>query len=366
MEVEEIGPTKNQKKAKVEYSRIRRIVLRHVTGVRIFIVVLFFGILALLSLLAIKGTQALDIPIYYNVVSNFINVPINQLASFGGRTNILVMGKAGGTHDGPDLTDTMMLVSVSLTKPDVKIISIPRDTWIPEIRAKINSAYYWGNQKTPGNGITFAKAITEEVVGVSIQYGAVIDFSGFKDVIDELGGIQVDVENSFTDYYYPIAGKENDICGGHDPQFMCRYETLSFTQGIQTMDGTTALKFVRSRHAEGVEGEDLARQARQQKVIDALKNKLTDKKTYMNLRKDITILKVILSSVQTDIDYPTAGILARLVYNSRNSINNNLIPQELMLNSPASNTYDMQSVFIPAAGSGKWTDINKWVEGLLK
>jgi len=355
----------NTEKAKIEYSRIKRKILSHVTLVRIFIILLFLGIITLVGFLTLKGAQALNVPVYFNALNNFITAPVGQLASYNGRTNILVMGKAGGTHDGPDLTDTMMLVSVSLSNRDVKIISIPRDTWIPEIRAKINSAYYWGNQKNPGGGITFAKAITKEVVGVPIQYGAVIDFSGFKDIVDELGGIEVNVENSFTDYLYPIVGRENDTCDG-DPKFMCRYETLTFDAGLQKMNGDTALKFVRSRHAEGIEGTDIAREARQGKVVDAIKNKLLDKKTYTNLRRDAAILKVVLRSIQTDIDYPTAAILARLVYDGRDSLNSFLIPQELMINPPISAKYDMQSVFTPKAGSGKWEEINKWVAGVLQ
>jgi polyisoprenyl-teichoic acid--peptidoglycan teichoic acid transferase len=355
----------NTEKAKVEYSRIKRKILSHVTAVRVFIVFLLVGVLALIGFLAVKGTQALNIPIYFNAVYNFVTAPVGQLASYNGRTNVLVMGKSGDTRDGSDLTDTMMLVSVSLTNRDVKIISIPRDTWIPEIRAKINTAYHYGNiQPDRGGGLTFAKAITQEVVGVPIQYGAVIDFSGFKDMVDQLGGIEINVENSFTDYYYPIAGKENDTCNG-DPRLMCRYETLTFNAGSQTMNGDTALKFVRSRHALGVEGADTAREARQQKVIDAIKNKLLDKATYTNLGRDLSILKVVINSIQTDIDYPTAGILARLVYESRNSINNYLIPAELMFNPPVSRTYDMQSVIIPQLGSGKWGEIQNWVSGVL-
>lgn len=80
----------------------------------------------------------------------------------------------------------------------------------------------------------------------------------------------------------------------------------------------------------------------------------------------MAILKVILRSIQTDIDYPTAGTLARLVYNARDSVGNYLIPQELMINPPISKTYDFQSVYIPEAGNGKWGDINKWVAGILQ
>jgi LCP family protein required for cell wall assembly len=356
----EIDATNNQKKAKIEYLRIKRKILSHITTVRVVILILLVGVALLIGFLAVKGTQALNIPVYFNAAYNFIKAPVEQLASYEGRTNVLVMGKAGGTHDGPDLTDTMMLVSFSLKDGGIKIISIPRDVWIPEIRAKINSAYYWGNQKNAGGGITFAKAITAGVVGVPIQYGAIVDFSGFKDIIDELGGIEVNIENSFTDHLYPIAGRENDHCGG-DPQYLCRYETLHFVQGKQLMDGETALKFVRSRHAEGVEGTDVARGARQQKIITAIKDKLLDKKTYTNPWRDIAIFKVILASIQTDIDYPTAAILARLVYNNNDSIKSFIIPEDLLINPPVSARYDMQSVFIPKAGNGKWKNINDWI-----
>ena len=357
-------PTKKERTVKVKYSRIKRKILSHVTAVRSFLVVTLLLILGILGFFVVREAKVLNVPMYFNVVYNFATAPVGQLAAFNGRTNILVMGKAGGVHDGPDLTDTMMLVSVSLTDRNVKIISIPRDIWIPEIRAKINSAYYWGNQKDVG-GINFAKAITSEVVGVPIQYGTVIDFSGFKDIIDELGGIQVDVANSFTDYFYPIVGLENDTCNS-DPLFMCRYETLTFNAGLQTMSGETALKFVRSRHAEGIEGTDIAREARQQKVIDAIKNKLIDKSTYANPKKDLAILRVILNSVQTDLDYPTAAIIARRVYDSKNSVGNYLIPDTMLINPPVSSKYDMQSVFIPKEGNGKWQNINAWVEGILK
>lgn len=349
--------------AKVKYSRIKRKILGHITLVRIFFIALIFVIVFLFGLFVNKTWYKVNASMYLKSAYNFWKAPVSELASSDGKTNILVMGKAGGAHDGPDLTDTMMIVSVSINSPDVKIISIPRDTWIPEIRAKINSSYYWGTQK-PVGGINFAKVIASGVVGIPIQYGAVIDFSGFRDVIDELGGIEVYVPNTFTDYYYPIAGRENDTCGGRDPEFMCRYETLRFTQGKLLMNGETALKFVRSRHASGIEGTDIAREARQQQVITALKNKLSDKSTYTNVKKDLAIINVVLKSVQTDLDYPTASILARKVYDSKDSIKSYLIPNEMLINPPISEKYDMQSVFVPRLGNGKWEEINKWVKNL--
>jgi LCP family protein required for cell wall assembly len=356
--------TDNNKKAKIKYSRLKRQILSHVGLVRFFLLTFLILFFTAAGLFAYNAYKRFNVPYYYNIASNFITAPVSQLAQHNGRTNILVMGKAGGVHDGPDLTDTIMLISVGLNDDSVKIISIPRDIWVPEMRAKINSAYYWGIQKNVG-GIPFAKAEASQIVGMPIQYGAVIDFSGFKEIIDVLGGVTVDVENGFTDPMYPIAGRENDTCGGRDPKYLCRYEALTFNPGPQLMDGETALKFVRSRHAEGVEGTDLARSARQGKVIQAVKNKLTDKDIYMDFGKDAALIKVVLKSVETDIDYPTAAILARRVYESQNSIKSYVIPEELLINIEKSPIYDMQSVFVPKAGNGKWQEITKWVETTL-
>jgi len=111
-----------------------------------------------------------------------------------------------------------------------------------------------------------AKSVAEEIVGIPVHYAVVVDFDFFQKVIDELGGIEVDVETDFVDDRYPIKGREDDLCNG-DPKFSCRYETVEFKKGLQFMDGGAALKFVRSRNAEGDEGTDLARIARQEKVI---------------------------------------------------------------------------------------------------
>jgi anionic cell wall polymer biosynthesis LytR-Cps2A-Psr (LCP) family protein len=101
----------------------------------------------------------------------------------------------------------------------------------------------------------------------------VVDFSQFEALIDYIGGIDITVPVSFIDTAYPITGRENDTCQG-DPSFACRYQTVEFVQGIQHMDGKRALMYVRSRHAEGNEGNDFSRGRRQQDVIIAIKTKI--------------------------------------------------------------------------------------------
>ncbi|MDP3918122.1 MAG: LCP family protein, partial [Candidatus Woesebacteria bacterium] len=210
---------------------------------------------------------------------------------------ILVLGKGGEGHTAPDLTDTIILTYLNTDSQSVKLLSLPRDIWIAEIRAKLNSAYHYG-------GFPMARDSVESVVGIPVDYTVVIDFSLFRDLIDSVGGIDVDVENSFVDEKYPIEGKENDLCDG-DKMYKCRYETLTLVQGRQKMGGEFALKYVRSRNAIGDEGTDIAREKRQQKVISAVKEKVLSKNVILNPTVLKKILEITTSHLETDIDTNT-------------------------------------------------------------
>src|SRR3989339_62758 len=219
---------------------------------------------------------------YYLFVTQTLKVsPVKTLLSLDGlksynnHVNILFLGIAGADREGPNLSDSMVVVSYDLKVNHLVTISIPRDIWSEALRDKINSAYAYGEAKKKGAGFILAKAEIEAIIGQPIHYAVAINFDQFEELINFLGGIEVNVENSFVDKEFPISGKENDLCGGGDDQeYKCRYKTVSFTKGIILMDGQTALNFVRSRHAEGSEGTDFAREKRQQKAMDAIKNKL--------------------------------------------------------------------------------------------
>jgi LCP family protein required for cell wall assembly len=205
-----------------------------------------------------------------------------DLRPIDGRVNMLLLGIAGGDHDGPDLTDTILVLSFVPKQHQLAMISVPRDIWSDTLKDKINSAYHYGEEKKKGGGLVLAKATISDIVGLPIQYGVVFDFAGFKDIIDLVGGITINVPKAFSDSEYPIAGRENDLCGG-DPEFRCRYETLRFDAGPTHMNGELALKYVRSRHAEGTEGSDFARGKRQQEMLVALKEKITSKEILQNV-----------------------------------------------------------------------------------
>ena len=228
------------------------------------------------------------------------------LKSTDNRTNLLVLGIGGGTHPGADLTDTMLVVSLDLGRRTMAMISIPRDIWSDTLQDKINSAYHYGEEKSreagkTGGGLVLSKAIVEEVIGMPIHYSLVIDFSGFRDMIDLVGGVDVDVATAFTDPEFPVAGKEDDDCQG-DPKFRCRYQALHFDAGRQLMDGERALMYARSRHAEGEEGSDFARSRRQQDVLVALKGKLSHPSSWLPPTRTIQLLSVLDRATDTDMN----------------------------------------------------------------
>ncbi len=193
------------------------------------------------------------------------------------RINILILGMGGEGHDGAFLTDTIMLASIKPSTKEVSLISFPRDIVSPTNNwRKINSINAYAETREPGSGGTKTKESMAELLQIDIHYYIRVDFSAFERIIDEVGGIEVTVENSFSDYRYPIDGQEDN------PDYYARFEHLRFEAGKQKMDGNTALKYARSRHGTGIEGSDYARARRQQLVIEAVKNKLLSAGTLLN------------------------------------------------------------------------------------
>lgn len=252
----------------------------------------------------------------HGLTTRFFNLflrdnPQVLLKSYQGRTNVLLLGIAGREHAGADLTDTMIFASVNLETADTLMVSLPRDIWSPTLQDKINSAYHYGEEKKEGGGLVLAKSITEEVLGQPLHYAVLLDFNGFKDAVDTVGGIEVEVPESFVDKRFPLPGKENDECDG-DPEYECRYETISFTKGRQHMDGETALKYVRSRNAEGRQGTDFARGQRQQQVILAFKDKAISLGIVANPLKLRELNAQFNKTVKTDAALSELLVLAKV------------------------------------------------------
>jgi len=349
-------------KRKIAISRIKRRLLKHVWLVRTGLITLILLGFYLLYLLASLILGRLGVTSYIGLVGDFIFTPTQKIQTREDRTNILILGRGGEGHEAPDLTDTVIFASVTHINPSLSLVSLPRDIWIPELRAKLNSTYYWGNQKKEGGGLILTKSTVESIVGQPVHYGLVIDFSGFMRIVDVLGGVEVDVERGFVDEKYPIEGKEDDECDG-DLEYKCRYETIRFEKGAQTMDGETALVFARSRNAEGDEGTDLAREIRQQKILAAIQTKTLSSEVLFSPKKILSVWDVVRGSVETDIDVSVGAILARRLVQTRKQIESHVLSDDLLINPPIQYRYDNLYVFIPKAGN--WEEVHSWIEDVL-
>lgn len=280
-----------------------------------------------------------------------IFIAFNRIPSIDGDKAILILGKGGEGHTAPNLTDTIMVAYFNVPSEKVSILSFPRDIWITEIRAKLNTAYHYGGFKMASDSIY---SITNKKISNTV----VIDFSLFRDLIDAIGGINVDVKNSFVDDKYPIEGKENDLCGG-DKSYACRYETITFEAGVQKMNGELALKFVRSRNAKGDEGTDLARERRQQQVISAIQKKIVSSEVLLSPRIINDLYKIVVNHVETDIK--PVDVISYIKFSLKAQHNLNLLsfPEDLIEVSQNNKKYDMQYVFVPSGGS--WEPVQEWL-----
>lgn len=308
------------------------------------------------------------------------------------RVNILLLGVGGGTHDGPNLTDTMIFASIDSANKKVSLASIPRDLWMPELRQKINFAYADGEAKKKGGGIIEAKAAVRELLGQDIDYTVRIDFDGFIKAVDMIGGLEIVVDNVLDDPEYPLSGKENESCGHSEDEiaslsaklatgsateldaFPCRYEHLHFNKGAQKMNGITALKFVRSRHAQDGEGSDFARSKRQEKAIDAFKDKIFSAGTFLNPVKVVSLVSVLSSSVDTDIkedEYDDFIKLAKSLKGAKTTsaildIGDEQASRVGLLTRPEGGDYDNQYVLVPVAGNGNYSEIQKYINCVIE
>ena len=221
-----------------------------------------------------------------------------------GRFNILVLGTDKREND-PDhyaRSDTLLLANVDTVARSVGIMSIPRDLVmdVPGYgKNKVNSAYLFGEYyQLEGGGQALAVQTISQFFNTPIDYYVAINFDGFRKVVDTVGGVDIDVPYSLDDYNYP-SDDEGDLFGEIH---------VHFDEGWQHMDGKTALRYARTRHADN----DFARSKRQLQIILAVRQKAMS----LNL---IPVLPNLIDDlggmVQTNIPFDQQIALAQLGYN---------------------------------------------------
>lgn len=200
------------------------------------------------------------------------------------RWDILILGVRGedvedAEETGALLTDTMIVLSYDTETKKASMVSIPRDLYVRIYGTKmekINSAYEIGVLRK--NGLGFTKKLVSRITGVYIDNAIVIDFSSFKQIIDSLGGIDIELSQPFS---------EKQQWG---------YE-FSLPAGKNHLDGQSALYYSRSRFSSS----DFDRAQRQQKVIMAVKDKVLELNLLSDPIKSLSILNTIRKNIDTDL-----------------------------------------------------------------
>lgn len=218
-----------------------------------------------------------------------------------GRVNILLLGIGGPGHDGPDLTDTIVVLSVDPVNNAATMLSVPRDLWVKQPIAyfgsqqKINAAYesgkyhYLGHLDASGANASAVEAgfanidqVLKTILDININYHMLVNFQAFRQAIDTVGGVTVDVQTPLVD---PTMAWEN------------HWNPVLAPAGVQQMDGVKALLYARSRETTS----DFARSQRQRQILVALKDRVLTAGTLSNPAKIEGLMNAFGDNVYSDL-----------------------------------------------------------------
>jgi LCP family protein required for cell wall assembly len=285
-----------------------------------------------------------------------------------GRVNILLAGNSTDDpgHGGAQLTDSIMLVSIDTHNNTAFMMSIPRDLWvnIPNYGyQKINAAYEDGQAENfsaagyPNGGMGLLEQIVSQKLGVPIDYYALIDYTAFRDAVNAVGGISVNIQSS-------------NPYGLYDPSI--DYTTggplVDLSNGVHALNGEQALDLARARGdaygSYGFPQADFDRTSNQRLMLVALKNKALSIGVLSNPIKLGNLFDSLGNNVKTDFTVSDA----RRLYDIGKKVNssqiksvglNNVNGQDLLQSYTAN---DGESALIPAAGLNDYNAIQAYLQ----
>lgn len=292
--------------------------------------------------------------------------PIKLKGEGDGRVNVLLLGRGGDGHEAPDLTDTLLVASIDPIQKEAALLSIPRDLWVKTNvgSTKINSVFaltknkaMYGKKATPENlkiaedaGLKAIEETVASTMGIPIHYRVMVDFKAFREAIDTVGGIDVNVTEPLRDtLWLEDTGK---------------VYTIDVKPGVQHMDGRKALVYSRSRHTS-TRG-DFDRTERQRGVIIALKEKVFSVGTFSNPVKISQLISTFGNHVNANM---SVNEILRM-YDISKEIGSTKVASVGLADPPnnfvTTGNINGQSVVVPRAGTFVYTEIQNYVRNTLK
>ncbi len=336
------------------------------TWKRLFITVLLIGLLGM-GYIGAKAILAGGNVFSGNLFEVFANRPLKK-DQFG-RSNILLFGTSEDDpdHDGADLTDSIMVISVDQEKKNAIMFSVPRDLWVDYGQAclagysgKINALYECAKNGTSDRtGAEKLKQKVGEVFGIDIQYYAKVNYTALKDAVNAVGGITVTIDS-------------DDPRGVYDPNFdwQCNFrcKMVKWPNGQAQLDGEHALALARARNAAGgygLSGGNFDREQYQQKIILAIKDKAASAGTLANPVAVAGLIDSVGNNVETNFQTAELKTLVDITGGiDKASIRTvSLIDNNVSL--VTTGNYGGQSIVRPAAGLEDFSDIQAYIHRLF-
>jgi LCP family protein required for cell wall assembly len=351
------GTAPETKRSKEKHPKSWKRILKR-TGLTIFALVLLGGL--------VFGLR------FYKDIARLTgnNNPLSLLGAFhpahlknqNGRVNILVAGNSADDagHDGGNLTDSIMVLSVNTNNNTALMLSVPRDLWvnIPGIgHSKINAAY-------PNGGMNKLQQVVQDNLGLTIDYQALVNYSAFRDLVNAVGGISITIKSS-------------DPRGIYDPSLDYTSRNCcalaKYPNGPVNLNGKQALNLARARgdayRSYGFPQADFDRTTHQRQMLIAIKDKASSSAVISNPFKVTSLIDAVGSNVKTNLQVSEIETL----YTYMKKIDDTKIDSYNINTLKGSGTTmlanytspDGQSTLIPAAGIDDFTDVQTQITKLF-
>ncbi len=286
---------------------------------RIFLFILIAG-LAVGGYVGAKFLMASGSVFKGNILGLVQSQPLKQ--DENGRTNIVVFGTSeddeGGTHPGAWLTDSIMIISLDQNENNAYTFSIPRDLWVKYGRAcaagyegRINALYqcYSNEGKDETAGTDALRGVLKTAMGLDVQYYVHVNYGVVVDVVDAVGGVDVDIQSD------PVsAGGILDRNFDWKCKYTCYY--VKYDNGVHHLDGEHALALARARGdvapTYGLSRSNYDREINQQKIAVALKEKALSVGTLTNIGTVTSLLDALGANLRTNFDTSEIRTLMKL------------------------------------------------------
>jgi len=270
----------------------------------------------------------------------------------GPTVNFLLLGAPGQGNDAPDLTDTILLARLDEKQNKIFLFSLPRDLLVKipgsENYTKLNALYAF-NKNNAGHEFDSLITKAQEITGLAIDHHVFVDLQAVKQLVDVFGGVNIMVAEDIIDPSFPGANHS--------------FTTFTIQAGWRYLDGETALKYMRTRSSLA---GDFDRTARQQEVLQALKQKVLTL-NFWDIGKFLDIYNALSRNIKSDLNLWQIKNYWDRIKNipGTDVAKNELGKADLLISGQANLGGTTASILQPKAGIENYGEIREYIQEII-